>query len=167
MPEDRPRLVARSGGGWSTAAPERPARAADDAPFAEDEETRYQCGAELGQGGMGRVVTALDRRLRRQVALKRIAGDVRDRQGMAQGFAREAWITASLNRPAIVPVFDAGRDPSGEPFYVMRLIRGRPLGAAVLAARALPERLLLLRHFLGACEAVAYAHSQGVVHRDL
>ncbi len=116
---------------------------------------------------MGRVVSAMDRRLQRQIAFKQVSAEVRDRPGMEQRLAREAWITAALDHPAIVPVFDAGQAPDGSLYYTMRLVRGRALTVAIHEAPGMPERLGLLRHFLAACEAVAYAHSQGILHRDL
>ncbi|MFO0580059.1 MAG: WD40 repeat domain-containing serine/threonine-protein kinase [Polyangia bacterium] len=136
-------------------------------PFGLSGEVRYEPLAELGCGGMGRVVVATDRRLRRQIALKHIASAVCEQPGIEQRFAREALITAGLDHPAIVPIFDAGRRGDGSLFYTMRLIRGRTLSAAIADADGLTGRLALLRHFLVACEAVAYAHSRGVVHRDL
>lgn len=136
-------------------------------PFGVSQSTRYQPVAELGKGGMGRVVSAMDRRLQRQIAFKQVSAEVRDRPGMEQRLAREAWITAALDHPAIVPVFDAGQAPDGSLYYTMRLVRGRALTVAIHEAPGMPERLGLLRHFLAACEAVAYAHSQGILHRDL
>ena len=75
-------------------------------------------------------------------------------------------ITANLQHPAIVPVYEVGRWPSGEPFYAMKLVRGRPL-AERLPVATTSARAALLRAFLVACEAMAYAHERGVVHRDL
>ena len=136
-------------------------------PFGVSQSARYQPLAELGKGGMGRVVSAIDRRLQRQIAFKQVSAEVRNRPGMEQRLAREAWITAALDHPAIVPVFDAGQAPDGSLYYTMRLVRGRALTVAIREAPGMPERLGLLRHFLAACEAVAYAHSQGILHRDL
>ncbi len=135
--------------------------------FSVPEQQRYDLGGELGRGGMGDVRTARDLRLGRDVAYKRVASHARNSGTTAARFAREARITAFLEHPAIVPVYDAGRDPAGEPFYTMRLVRGRTLGDVIGAAADMTARLRLLRHFHTACEAVAYAHSQGVIHRDL
>jgi hypothetical protein len=115
---------------------------------------------------MGRVLTARDRRLGRDVALKEVAVHASHRRDAAARLAREAWITARLDHPAIVPVHDAGINDDGPLFYTMRLIRGETLADAMKGRQDLRSRLGLLRHFQDVCEAVAYAHAQGVVHRD-
>lgn len=136
-------------------------------PFSTAEGERYVTIAELGRGGMGTVVSAIDLRLGRQVALKQVTQVVRERPGMEQRLAREALITAALDHPGIVPVFDAGRNQDGSIYYTMRLVRGRALTDAIRDAQTQSGRLVLLRHFLAACEAIAYAHSMGVIHRDI
>ena len=132
-----------------------------------DEHTRYERGAELGWGGMGRVLAAHDRRLDREVALKEVVASAPSGSATSRRLAREAAITARLDHPGIVPVFDAGVGPDGALYYTMRLIRGRTLGQALADCPDLPARLGLLRHFLDTCEAMAFAHSLGVLHRDL
>ena len=111
---------------------------------------------------MGRVADAYDRALRRPVAIKEMlstsAVDV-------ARFEREARITARLEHPGIVPIHDAGRAPDGTPFYVMRRVDGRPLGALIEAR--LEARLALIPNVLAACDAVAFAHARGIVHRDI
>ncbi|MCB9739153.1 MAG: protein kinase [Deltaproteobacteria bacterium] len=168
--EGRPAL---SGWGWGDAAPPHaapdatPAAASGDAgPFAVPEAERYERGGELGRGGMGVVVAALDRRLGRIVARKQVRASEADFSSRRR-LAREAAITARLDHPGIVPVFDAGVDAQGEPYYTMRLVAGRTLADAVTEATGLGSRLPLLRRLLAAVEAVAYAHDKGVVHRDL
>ena len=125
--------------------------------FAVDESERYLRGHVLGWGGMGQVWIANDLRLNRDVALK---------EGSEDGVAREARITARLEHPGIVPVYDAGR-VNDRPWYVMRLIRGRSLQFELSACRGLGERLRYISAFRDVCNAVAYAHQAGVVHRDL
>jgi tRNA A-37 threonylcarbamoyl transferase component Bud32 len=125
---------------------------------------RYEVIALIGQGGMGSVEVALDRRLQRQVALKKVRTD---RPHASARLAQEAIITAHLDHPAIVPVFNAGRAEDGQLYYTMRLIRGRSFEEALSEAPELAGRLGLMRHYLAACEAVAYAHSVGIAHRDL
>ncbi|MGE0546155.1 MAG: WD40 repeat domain-containing serine/threonine protein kinase [Kofleriaceae bacterium] len=157
----------RSQAGWSD-----PGTAAldDDAlpshPFAAPAGSRYQDREVVGTGGMGVVSVALDRRLGREVALKRIAVELDDPAAAAR-LAREASITARLEHPGIVAVYDAGLGDDGRLYYTMRLIRGRSLADALRGARDREARLALIRHFLDACHAVGYAHRHGVVHRDL
>ena len=125
---------------------------------------RFELGDELGRGGMGRVVEAHDKMLGRTVALKEVLDT--DEEALRR-FARETQITARLEHPSIVPVYDAGVSPEGSPFYVMRKVTGRPLDKLVAASSTLEERLALLPHVLAACQAVAHAHERGIIHRDL
>jgi len=130
----------------------------------DDAGPRYVERGLLGRGGMGEVFSARDGRLGRDVAYKVV------RANGASGEARllrEARLTAVLEHPGIVPVYDAGRDEQGRLYFTMRIVRGRTLAAAF--AETPPPRIdgPLLRHFLDACHAVAFAHSLGVVHRDL
>jgi hypothetical protein len=132
-----------------------------EAPSPASEPTagpRYRVRSELARGGMGRVDIVRDEVLRRDVARKVAT------RGSDLRLEREAWLTARLDHPSIVPVFDAGRD-KGRFFYTMRLVRGRPLSE--LLDTDLEGRLSALRYFVVAAEAVAYAHSVGIVHRDL
>jgi serine/threonine protein kinase len=114
--------------------------------------TRYRIVEEIGRGGMGAVYKAEDTILGRTIALK-ILDDVDTND--------EARITAALEHPGIVPVHDAGHLADGRTFYAMKLVDGVPLHQS-------PEPLAgRLRLFEKICEAVAFAHSRGVVHGDL
>ncbi|MGN6103897.1 MAG: protein kinase domain-containing protein [Kofleriaceae bacterium] len=124
----------------------------------------YQMDREIARGGMGRIVAAEDQRLGRRVALKELLEPAGDQLGR---FAREALITARLQHPGIVPVYEAGRWPTGEPFFAMKLVSGRPLDRVIADARTLEDRLALLPRITAAANAIAYAHNQRVVHRDL
>ncbi len=135
--------------------------------FSTPEAGRYLKGAVLGMGGMGRVWSAQDQRLQRVIALKELSPAIAGYGEMRGRLAREAWITAQLEHPGIVPVYDAGQGPDGTLYYAMRLVRGRSLDVVIEATPLLADRLLLLRHFRDVCEAIAYAHSMGIVHRDL
>ncbi len=107
---------------------------------------------------MGVVTVVWDRLLEREVALKEaIAPD--------GSLLHEARLTALLDHPNIVPIYDATTERDGRVTYTMRLLRGRPLDQVVAGTPA--ERLRWLRALLAACEAVAHAHVSGVVHRDL
>src|SRR5207245_4158878 len=120
------------------------------------EGTRYAILAELGRGGMGVVYLARDTVLDREVALKIVERPSQD--------ANEARILARLEHPGIVPVHDFGQLPDGRLFYAMKRVRGDRLDRWLAAGRDLDERLAV---FVRVCEAVAFAHAHGVVHRDL
>ncbi|MCU1278572.1 MAG: WD-repeat protein, partial [bacterium] len=125
---------------------------------------RYDVRDEFARGGLGRIFRAHDRRLARPVALKQlIAGGAE----AARRFIREAMITARLQHPAIVPIYEAGRWPSGEPFYAMKLVSGRSLDQVIKSKQTLADRLALLPNIIAVAEAMAYAHSQRIIHRDL
>ena len=128
-------------------------------------EPRYRLGAELGRGGMGRVVEAFDTQLGRTVALKEVLPGTSE--GIARRFRREVQITAMLEHASIVPLYDAGVMADGRQFYVMRRVTGRPLEDLLRASRSFAERLAELPNLLAAIEAVAHAHRRGVIHRDL
>ena len=124
----------------------------------------YKTDKEIARGGMGRIVAAEDRRLGRPVALKELLDPTGEQ---ITRFQREALITARLQHPGIVPVYEAGTWPSGEPFFAMKLVSGRPLDKVIAEATTLPARLALLPRIAAACDAMAYAHSQRIIHRDL
>ncbi|HEX7703689.1 MAG TPA: serine/threonine-protein kinase, partial [Kofleriaceae bacterium] len=122
----------------------------------------FSAGAQIAVGGMGRITRARDRRLGREVAIKEmLEPDLRAR------FEREATITARLQHPAIVPIYEAGTWPNGGAFYTMRLVEGGTLAHAIDKAEGLAGRLALLPHVVAVTEALAYAHSRRIIHRDL
>ncbi|MCO4772127.1 MAG: protein kinase [Deltaproteobacteria bacterium] len=125
---------------------------------------RYERSGLLGVGGMGRVFVARDLLLERDVALKECRPDA-PAHGRAR-LQREARITARLEHPGILPVYDAGRADDGSTWYVMRLVRGETL-AERIDEQPLNERLRALRPMLSSCQAMAYAHSRSIAHRDL
>ncbi|MDB4963618.1 MAG: Fis family transcriptional regulator [Myxococcales bacterium] len=121
-------------------------------------------GPEIARGGMGRILGARDRRLGRPVAIKELltaTGELRTR------FEREARITAKLQHPAIVSVLEAGTWPTGEPFYVMKLVSGDSLAKVIADRPTFEARLALLPTVIAVADALAYAHSMRVIHRDL
>lgn len=122
--------------------------------------------APIGRGGIGVVTAVWDEVLGREVARKSLVASG-GRPEVAERFVREARATARLQHPGVVPIYDLGRRKDGTPYYTMKYVHGQTLAAAVQARRALPERLGLLSAFVDVCQAVAYAHSQGVIHRDL
>ena len=128
--------------------------------------SRYLLREVLGAGGMGTVYEAESLSLGRRVALKLLRENP-PRPARRERFLREARITAMLEHPNIVPVLEVGELEDGVPFYTQRLVRGRTLAKAIAACKGLPDRLRLLPHFLDLCNAIAYAHGKGVIHRDL
>ncbi len=136
--------------------------------------SRYEPGELLGQGGMGVVVAAKDRDLARPVALKQL------RTGspsvdLVQRFLREAQVTAQLEHPGIVPVHDVGADEAGQFYYVMRLVKGeqtlRRIIELLLAGDEEAHRTFTVERRVRIVQQVAhilhYAHTRGVVHRDV
>jgi serine/threonine protein kinase/WD40 repeat protein len=128
------------------------------------ERHQYEMSGELARGGLGKITIAKDTRLDRQVAIKEL---LRDRGIARARFLREALLTARLQHPGIVPIYEAGVWPSGEPFYTMKLIAGKPFDKIIKETKTLEERLAYLPQVLGACQALAFAHSQKIIHRDL
>jgi serine/threonine protein kinase len=124
----------------------------------------YEIDTEVARGGLGRVMKAHDARLGRTVAIKELLPGQRKSEAR---FVREALITARLEHPAIVPVHEAGRWPSGEPFYAMKLISGRPLSEVIKQTPDRAARMALLPNVIAVAEAIAYAHSKKVIHRDI
>jgi serine/threonine protein kinase len=123
--------------------------------------TRYELVEKLGQGGMGTVYLAHDRELDRQVALKVLRCD--DGESTTR-MVKEARIIARLEHPSIVPVHDCGLLPDGRFFYAMKVVRGKRLDEQLARPIALADRLQLFQKI---CDAVAFAHAHGVIHRDL
>ncbi|MBM4776660.1 MAG: protein kinase [Archangiaceae bacterium] len=123
---------------------------------------RYTLARELGRGAQSVVCLALDAAVGREVAFKMVNDASDDR-----AFVREARITGQLEHPGIVPVYEIGRDERGQHYCTQKLVRGQSLRVALEACTSAAERLELLPHLVDVCNAVAYAHSRGVVHRDL
>jgi serine/threonine-protein kinase len=136
---------------------------------------RYTLIRVHAQGGIGQVWLAHDEDLGRDVALKELRPDRADHPAVRARFLNEARITGQLEHPGIVPVYELVRRDNGQPVYTMRFVKGRTLADAIRdhhrkreARQAGPLDLrALLTAFLGVCNAVAYAHSRGVLHRDL
>ena len=125
-------------------------------------------------GGLGRVSVANDIQFKRQVALKEMRAGLSDVESYRRRFMREAEITGKLEHPGIVPVYAMGTHENGEPYYAMRLIRGRTLADAIKELHSQPSDVgvsrdarQLINRFVDVCHSVGYAHSQGFIHRDI
>lgn len=135
---------------------------------------RYGFTRIHASGGIGRIWLARDRHLDRDVAIKELLPQNAGHAKTVARFLREARLTGQLEHPGIVPVYELATR-GGTHFYAMRFVRGRTLSAAVEAYHKKRvdgqddplEFIALLTAFAAVCNAVAYAHSRGVLHRDL
>jgi PAS domain S-box-containing protein len=138
-------------------------------------ESRYSSRQLHAVGGIGRVWLARDTHLGRDVALKELKPEQQNNRAAKARFLREAQITGQLEHPGIVPVYDLARHEGNHPFYTMRFVKGRTMSEATSAHHAKRregqedslEFLGLLNAFVTVCNTVAYAHSRGIIHRDL
>ncbi len=140
---------------------------------------RYRFLDRLGKGGQAVVHLARDKVLQRALAVKALRGGSEAGPGLRARFESEAQLMAQLQHPGMVPVFDLGVMPTGEPYYTMKRIEGRTMTTVVRAVHRASQRgrwrrepggwtfIRLVEAFHTACETVAWAHARGVVHRDL
>ena len=140
---------------------------------------RYEDLGLLGTGGMGEVRRVRDRDLGRTMAMKIIGSDLMQRPKMLARFIEEAQCSAQLQHPGIVPVHELGRLQDGRFYFTMAEVKGRTLSEVIVEVHGASKTDRwqtgvtgwtfrgLVDAFHRVCEAVAYAHSRGVVHRDL
>ncbi len=134
---------------------------------------RYEPGDPLGEGGSGFVFSAFDNSFMREVALKVIRPRNAEHQKKVERFINEARISANLEHPGILPVYDIGFTKTGEVYFTMRKVKGTTLGDAVRSAEKgkVPERIALFSErceiMVRVCDAIAYAHDRGFVHQDI
>lgn len=136
---------------------------------------RYQRLRAVARGGLGQVWLANDQHLGRDVAVKEMLPQAQQSPQAVDRFVREAQITGQLAHPGIVPIYELSRNEDGSLFYAMKLLKGRTYNEAIVEYHRLPandpQRNLklneLLTIFVGICNAVGFAHNQGVIHRDL
>ncbi len=133
---------------------------------------RYVIGNQIAKGGMGAILDARQTATQRTVAMKVMLGSADESDVLR--FIEEAQVTAQLEHPNIVPVHELGVDEQDQVFYTMKMVRGITLKKVLdLLAHGVPETLkkyplpALLTLFQKVCDAVAFAHSKGVIHRDL
>lgn len=132
---------------------------------------RYQHVRELASGGMGTVHEVFDDFLSRTVAAKFVRADAAPPEEYAAAFLDEARTTALLEHPNVIPVHDLGLDAERGLYFCMRLVRGRTLHDLILEAHREPISRAGLRRVLSivlrVCDAIAFAHGRGVIHRDV
>ncbi len=160
----------------SPAARRKAAPAAIDIEH-ETDHFHHKIIGQLGKGAAGIIYLARDLELRRKVAYKRLQPHLIGDPYVVSHFKSEVQITAQLDHPNIVPVYAMHQAPDGAPAYTMKFIRGKTLLTLMNETRALYQKggpiddehslTTRLEIFLKVCDAVAYAHSKGVIHRDL
>src|SRR5579884_2597298 len=130
---------------------------------------RYKIGELLGAGGVGLVTSALDRTIGRTVAVKTLKQGQASPPHVARRFIDEAHVTAQLEHPNVVPVYDMGWLPDGQPYYTMRIVKKRSLRDVLLdpELKAQWPLVRLLGAFLQVTRALAYAHARGILHNDI
>jgi serine/threonine-protein kinase len=135
----------------------------------EEGEIRYKLGETLGVGGIGKVVRAMDLVIGREVALKTLRDGVGMAPDVLERFSAEANVTARLEHPNVVPVYDLGSFPNGQPYYTMRIVQQRSLQDVLASAELRAEWPLvrLVAAFVQISRALAYAHRRSVWHRDI
>ena len=122
------------------------------------------------KGGMGMINIAYDQFLKREVALKELFKDTTTDESIVHRFIVEAEITAQLEHPGIIPVHALGLDINGNPYYTMKLIRGKTFQEAIkqyFKAPSEQELKRLVRRFVSVCQTMSFVHNKGVIHRDL
>ncbi len=128
----------------------------------------YDLVGEIGRGAVGVILKGRDVDLGRDVAIKLLRDEYANRQDVAQRFVEEAQISGQLQHPGIAPLYELGIHPDGRPYFAMKLIKGRTFSGLLNDRHDVTKGR---HHFLGifehVCQAMAYAHSRGVIHRDL
>jgi hypothetical protein len=129
---------------------------------------RYHLDGEIARGGMGIVLKGFDSDLGRDLAIKVLLEQHRDKPDLVRRFVEEARIGGQLQHPGVVPVYELGMFPDARPYFSMKLVQGRTL-ETLLNLRSDPgaDRERFLAIFEQVCQTMAYAHARGVVHRDL
>jgi eukaryotic-like serine/threonine-protein kinase len=165
-----------TGGELPTIAPRADAGGeASDRLAPGDETDRYRVDEEFARGGFGEILTVYDKSLQRTVALKQLSSKTTEASEFRRRFLNEARITAYLEHPGVVPVYQLHEPENREPYYTMKLVRGDTLAAAIEEfhrAKHTPsdhqvERARLLGAYLTVARTMAFAHNRGVIHRDL
>ena len=160
-------------GGTRTATRPQPGRRATGEGRAA--KGRYRIDSELARGGMGAILRAFDQDVRREIAMKVMLAEAPSKNAVAR-FLEEGQVTGQLEHPNIVPVYEVGLDAAQRLYFTMKMVRGQSLKQRVSDARqdvaggrgdrsfTLMERVEVFRKI---CDGLAFAHSRGVIHRDL
>lgn len=136
---------------------------------------RYDMVDNFARGGMGNIWLAKDGMIKREVAYKELLPRAMRRSSIVERFIQEGQVTGQLEHPGIVPIYDLGYQENGTPFYAMKLVRGTEMKEQIEALHEIPKNtadrhrafVKLLGQFVDVCNALAFAHQRGVLHRDL
>lgn len=140
-----------------------------------NEGPRYDMVDNFARGGMGNIWLAKDGMIQREVAYKELLPRAMRRSSIVERFIQEGQVTGQLEHPGIVPIYDLGYQENGTPFYAMKLVRGTEMKEQIEELHKLPKNtaerhrafVKLLGQFVDVCNALAFAHQRGVLHRDL
>ncbi|MDR2441831.1 MAG: serine/threonine protein kinase [Planctomycetaceae bacterium] len=135
---------------------------------------KYEIREKIGSGGMGTVFYAWDTQLQRNVTIKTLNRKSRQHKSYKERFIKEARITGKLVHSGIIPIYALDYDDQREPYYVMRFLEGQTFEQLITQYHNLKgplhtqeELRRLIRHFINACQTMAYVHDHHVVHRDI
>lgn len=140
-----------------------------------DDSPRYDMVDNFARGGMGNIWLAKDSMIQREVAYKELLPRAMRRNSIVERFIQEGQVTGQLEHPGIVPIYDLGYQENGTPFYAMKLVRGTEMKDQIEELHKMPKNtavrhrafVKLLGQFVDVCNALAFAHQRGVLHRDL
>lgn len=152
--------------GWERQAESLPiprSRSLTEAKTKQNGSADFEIREKLGAGGMGVVYTAHQTSINREVALKMVRPEHADSKSASEALMSEAVITGALDHPNVVPVYDLGVDEEGRLFYAMKEVEGFPW-SSLIGEKTLDENLDIL---LRVADTIAFAHSKGILHRDL
>jgi serine/threonine protein kinase/tetratricopeptide (TPR) repeat protein len=141
----------------------------------DEDGPRYSMVDNFARGGMGNIWLAKDSMLKREIAYKELLPRAMRRSSIVERFIQEGQVTGQLEHPGIVPIYDLGYQENGTPFYAMKLVRGTEMKDQIEALHKIPKNtaerhrafVKLLGQFVDVCNALAFAHQRGVLHRDL
>ena len=132
------------------------------------ESSRFQLQGEIARGGMGAILKGRDVDLGRNLAIKVLLDQHKDKPHVIQRFIEEAQIGGQLQHPGVATVYEMGQFEDGRPFFTMKLVKGDTLAFMLAVRKSLDhDRSKLLGVFEQVCQTMAYAHSRRVIHRDL